>query len=421
MTMPSDQSELPPDSSWSAFRYRDFRWVFIANFLANIGAQMQLMVVNWDVWRITQDKFALGLVGLVRILPIIVFSLVGGVIADAYDRRKLLIGVYTATMGFASVLAVASLSGQASIALIYAITALMSGLVALREPARAALLPNLVPPGQVANAVRLNSLLFTATAVLGPIFAGLLLAVARPGVAYAISAASFIVPVVVLPFIHPRASVGGEKREISLKAFREGWTFVWNKPLLWASMVLDFWATFFSSAMALLPVYATEILLVGPLGYGILSAAPAIGSIIGSAAMAQLGGRVRRQGEVMLWAVAVYGLATIIFGLSGAFLLSLLALGLTGLADSVSTMIRATLRQLLTPDRLRGRMISVNMIFYIGGPQLGEFEAGALAQITSAPFSVVFGGVGTLAVVALMAISMPVLRQYREAPQPFVG
>jgi MFS family permease len=203
---------------------------------------------------------------------------------------------------------------------------------------------------------------------------------------------------------------------MSWEAALEGLRFVFRSPLIRSTMLLDFFATFFSSATALLPIFAQDILQVGPTGYGWLYAAPAVGATTMSAAMVMLTSRIKRRGTVLLWAVGLYGLATVMFGLSRSFWITFAALALTGVADTVSMVIRNIVRQLETPDRLRGRMIGVNMVFFTGGPQLGELEAGAVANWLGAPFSVISGGLGCMIAVACVAAATPELRQYRATP-----
>lgn len=403
-------------SSWIALRYPKFRAMFVAEFLLNCGSSMGLAAVGWHIWKLTGDELALGLVGLVRVIPIVILALLGGVIADAMDRRRLLLISYTGFFVSGSLLALTTLTGSVTLQLVYLLTALNAGISAFVSPAWAALMPTLLPKEHLAHGARMNSLMFPITFVLGPVFSGFAISFGGPGAAYLLAALTIVPAILVLARLDiPTAQVGGGLRDVNLKSMVEGLRFVWSKPELRGSMLLDFFATFFSSAMALLPIYASDILKVGAEGYGVLYASPAIGSIVGAMLIAQLGGRLRRQGEIMLIAVGFYGVATVIFGISTTFVVSLIALGLTGFADAVSTMVRATMRQLLTPDRLRGRMLSVNMIFFMGGPQLGEFEAGLLARLTTVELSVVTGGVGTVIVVALMALTLPALRNYRES------
>jgi MFS family permease len=403
------------DSAWSALRHPRFRWMYIAQIISITGSSMQLAAVNWHIWKLTESELALGLVGLARVVPIIILALLGGVIADAMDRRKLQLMTQTLMLVFAGILSLGTLTGTASLPLIYLMTAAIAGMIAFDQPARNAMIVSLVPAEELTNATRLNVLMFQITSMVGPVVAGVLLASQGPGWVYGVNALSFIPVVLVLWSLRvdPSAGQGGGRREVSLGAMMEGLRFVFQTPLLWSSMLLDFIATFFSSALVLLPVYATSILRVGALEYGLLNAAPAIGSTIGAVLMAQYGGRVQAQGKVLLGSVIVFGLATIVFGFSTTFILSLLALAVVGFSDAISTAIRGPLRQLLTPDGLRGRMLSVNMIFFMGGPQLGEFEAGLVAYLVSPAFSVVSGGILTVLAVLWVARAFPMLRAYR--------
>jgi MFS family permease len=224
-----------------------------------------------------------------------------------------------------------------------------------------------------------------------------------------------IVALLMMRGVPTRPEQSTSKDDVSWRAAREGLRFVFRSPLIRSTMLLDFFATFFSSATALLPIFAQDILQVGPQGYGWLYAAPAVGATLMSAAMVFLTSRIQRRGPVLLWAVAMYGAATVGFGFSRTFWITFACLALTGVADTVSMVFRNVIRQLETPDRLRGRMIGVNMVFFIGGPQLGEMEAGAVANWFGAPFSVITGGLGCLLAVAWVAASTPQLRTYHAA------
>jgi MFS family permease len=232
-----------------------------------------------------------------------------------------------------------------------------------------------------------------------------------------VSFAAVVAALLLMRDVPERAAA--DKATVSLRAAREGLRFVFSSPLIRSSMLLDFFATFFSSATALLPIFAQDILRVGPRGYGWLYAAPAVGALVTAGAMVHLVERIEARGRVLLWAVTAYGMATLVFGLSRNFALTFACLALAGAADTVGMVLRNVLRQLATPDALRGRMTSVNMVFFMGGPQLGELEAGLLAQAFGAPLSVVSGGVGCLVATAWIAWKTPVLRRYRrEAPAP---
>lgn len=262
--------------------------------------------------------------------------------------------------------------------------------------------------------------MFQTAAVLGSSLAGLVIANLSVGWIYAFNAVSFMPVMIALWLMRGiPARRASEKSEISLKAAVEGLRFVFREPMIRSTMLLDFVATFFSSATALLPIFAQDILNVGAQGCGWLYAAPSAGALIASALMVRQVDRIRRRGWVLLWAVFGYGAATVVFGPSRNFWLTLLCLALTGASDTVSMVLRNIIRQLGTPDHLRGRMTSVNMIFFMGGPQLGELEAGAVANWLGAPFSVVSGGLGCLLATVWVAWQTPVLRRYRrEASAP---
>lgn len=401
-------------SAWSALHNRTFRAYFFAQSISVTGSWMQLAAVNWQIYALTGSLMALGLVGLVRVVPIIVLSLLGGVVADTYDRRKLMIWTNSLMLITALLLALVTFTNVVTLVLIYLATATLSGVSAFDRPAETALVPRLVAPADLPKAVRLNVIMVEITAVLGPMVAGLLLGTLGAGASYLFNAFSFLPVIIVLLLLRVPHVRGEHNPGLNWKAMTSGWKFVRHTPLLWSSTLLDFFATFFASAMALLPVFASDILKVGAQGYGILYAAPAVGALLGALAMGQWAGKIRRQGAVLLAAVVLYGVATILIGLSTSFWLSLSLLAFTGVADSISMVIRQSLRVLLTPDHLRGRMQSVTMIFFMGGPQLGELEAGLVAQAFGPVFSVITGGVGTIIATGLLAVIYPDLRRYRE-------
>src|SRR5206468_791947 len=306
---------------------------------------------------------------------------------------------------------------------LYGLAALGSAVGAFDLPARNALVPTLVPRQHLPNAISLNTIMFQTASVVGPSAGGVMIAAASVGWVYFANALSFGFVVVALlmmrdlPVRERRSPAEGE--EISLGAALEGLRFVFRSPLIRSTMLLDFFATFFSSATALLPIFAQDILKVGAGGYGWLYAAPATGALVSSAAMIPLTERIERRGRTLLWAVIGFGAATVVFGLSRSFWLTFACLAMTGATDTVSMIIRNIVRQLETPDRLRGRMTGVNMVFFMGGPQLGELEAGAVANWLGAPFSVISGGVGCLLATAWIAFTTPMLRHYRRMPAEY--
>ncbi|MBI3360542.1 MAG: MFS transporter [Chloroflexi bacterium] len=401
-----------------ALQHRNFRLLWFGLLISMSGSMMQSAAILWHISLLAppgQKGLALGLVGLVRVVPIIIFSLISGVVADALDRRKLMLITQGGMALFASALALITFSGQRALWPVYLLAGLMAAVGTFDNPARASLFPNLVPREHLPNAISLNTILFQAAAVLGPSLAGITIAWLGVGWVYAINAVSFVAVIVSLLMMRdvPRHAAES-RRDISLKAALEGLRFVFAAPLIRSTMILDFFATFFSSATALLPIFAQDILRVGAHGFGWLYAAPSVGAVLASVLMVRLVDRIQRRGATLLWAVVGYGAATVAFGLSRNFWLTFLCLALTGATDTVSMVMRNIVRQLTTPDDLRGRMTSVNMIFFMGGPQLGEFEAGAVANWIGAPLSVVTGGLGCLLVTAWVALRTPALRNYRR-------
>jgi MFS family permease len=409
--------------SFVALRNRNFRLLWIGLLFSFTGSFMQAAAILWHVSLLVSPDhkgLALGLVGLVRVVPIVLFSMISGVVADAWNRRRLMLMTQTAAACVAITLAVLTSRGLSAVWVLYALAALGSSVGAFDLPARQALLPTLVPREHLPNAISLNTIMVQAASIAGPGLGGVLIGSAGLTWVYVLNAVSFGCVIAALLLMrdvpdHP-ASRDNPRDAVSLRAAIEGLRFVFESPLIRSTMLLDFFATFFSSAVALLPIYAQDILFVGPQGYGWLYAAPAAGAVVMSAAMVFLTDRIVRRGPVLLWAVAAYGVATVAFGLSRSFWLSFACLALTGVADTVSMVIRSVVRQLETPDRLRGRMTGINMVFFMGGPQLGELEAGSVAQWLGATFSVVSGGVGCLVVTAWVAATTPQLRAYRTQP-----
>ena len=379
---------------------------------------MQTAAVLWHVSLLAapgRKGLALGLVGASQVVPIIAFSILSGVVADALDRRKVMLVTQSTMAVFAAGLAALTVGGLGTVWPIYLLAALSSGAASFDGPARQALIPNLVPRADLANALGLNTLMFQIAAVGGPTLAGLVIATAGIAWVYAINALSFLTVIAALLVMRTRPRVGeGTAARLTWSSAREGFRFVFAQPIVRSTMLLDFVATLFASATALLPIYAQDILHVGVRGYGWLYAAPSVGAVVAGIWMAYRVDRLERRGAVLLWAVAAYGAATVVFGLSRSFWLTLACLAAVGGADTVSTVIRNIVRQLETPDHLRGRMTGVNMIFFMGGPQLGELEAGVVAQLFGAVASVVSGGLGCLAATGLVARREVRLRRYRR-------
>ena len=405
-----------------ALAHRDYRRLIVSQLLSLTGSQMQVVAINWHVYLLTRSALALGFVGLTRVVPIVAFSLWGGVVADRHDRRRVMIATQIAMTLVALALWGGTASHRETLWMIYVLNALSASAVAFDGPSRQALIPRLVPPSDLPGALSLNLSVFQASLIGGPAVAGLIIAHMGAGtrglaLIYLVNAASFLAVIYALATMHTSgAPEPGAHHSETFAALREGLRFVFTTPLMVWTMGLDFIATFFSGATSLLPIFADQVLKVGAKGYGILAAAPAIGALAGSIYLS-VRPLPRRQGRIFLWSVAVYGAATVVFGLSRSFGLTLAALAAVGLSDAISTVIRQTLRQFITPDRLRGRMTSVNMIFFMGGPQLGELEAGFVASlfasaVVGVTVSVVSGGAATILIASAVAAASPIVRRY---------
>jgi MFS family permease len=408
--------------SVAALQHRNFRLIWIGLLFSFTGSLMQNTALLWHVSLLVAPErkgLALGLVGLARVVPVVAFSMVSGVVADALDRRRVLLLTQAIATGVALALGVLAFRGLTVAWPIYLLAAASAAVGAFDLPARQALVPTLVPREHLPNAIGLNTIMFQTASVVGPALGGIVIAASGVAWAYVCNAVSFAFVIVALLLMRGTperaSSERGSRGDVSLRAAREGLRFVFRSPLIRSTMLLDFFATFFSSATALLPMFAQDILHVGAQGYGWLFAAPAVGAFVTGVALVPLVEHLNRRGATLLWSVAVYGLATVVFGLSRSFWLTFGCLALTGAADTVSTVIRNIIRQLETPDRLRGRMMGINMVFFQGGPQLGELEAGAVANWLGAPFSVVSGGIGCLVAAAWVAVSAPTIRRYRTS------
>jgi MFS family permease len=392
---------------------RVLRLYLASRFASAAAATLLRAAVAWHVYALSQSAFHLGLIGLIQFLPVPTLMLVGGAVADTYERRRVMMAAQSVTLVCALGLGLATAAGLASLPLLYAAVALASVAWSFDAPARAALLPTLVPRATFPRAVTLASTTQALAFATGPALGGLVIAELGIAAAYATMA---LLVTVALAFLAPLRLARPPAGTVSLRAIVEALRFVRRREVVLGCMLLDMLAVVFGGATALLPIYATEILSVGPRGYGLLSASLEAGALLASLALVVLP-PIRRAGRALLLAVAVYGLATIVFGLSRSFPLSVLAYMVVGMADQVSVVMRGTAIQLSTPDALRGRVSGVNMIFIAASNQLGAAESGFLAALTSATFSVVFGGIASLAVVAVVALGMPRLRRYTTDEQ----
>lgn len=407
-------SPVPPKKprAFNALRHRDYRLLWIGLLVSVAGSQMQNVAINWHTYELTGSALALGGLGLARLVPIVFFSLWGGVVADTRNRRKVMMVTQSVMMTTAFVLGIVTILGIVNLWWIYGVGFVNAAAAAFDLPSRQSLTPTLVPREDLTNAITLSSMVFQIATILGPAIAGVLIGQYGVGIIYWINGISYIALLAALALMHTATPPQLTNTKGNFKNMLDGLRYVFHERIILSTMLLDFFATFFSGANTLLPIFATDILKVGPQGFGILSAAESLGSVV-TGAIISVWGDVRAKGAVLLTGIVIYAMATIGFGLSNLYVLSIFFLMLLGAGDTLSTIMRSTIRQLVTPDALRGRMTSVNMIFFMGGPQLGEMEAGLAAALIGAPLSVAIGGVLTLVFVAITAWRVPVLRNYK--------
>jgi MFS family permease len=397
-------------SPLAALGHRNFRLLYLGLLVSTLGSQITRAASAWLIYDLTGSAAALGLAGLFAALPLIPVSLFGGALADAVERRRLLLATQAAAFLTVAALAALSATGQISVWHLYAANFMITSVGVLDRPARQALIPSLVPPEQLFNAYTLMTTLMQAASLIGPMLAGLMLAAGGPAWAFAFNALTFVAVAVALLLMDvPPVSGGG--RAVSLGSVGEGLRFVWSQPIIVGLLGLDVVAMLFGYYQTLLPVFAIR-LGVGPEGYGLLAAAPAAGSLTGATIMLMVG-RLRRPGWVMLGAVAGYALGLIGLGLSQWFLMSLACGGLLGLTDAISVTIRHTATQLNTPDELRGRVSSVFQISVQGGNSVGALNAGFAAALLGAGPATILGGSLVLLAVVLAGWFVRPLRTFK--------
>jgi MFS family permease len=377
------------------------------------GSQMQLSAIHWHIRELTGEPnpLALGGIGLVRILPVILFSIISGPMADSLNRRGIMLITQSVQALTAIGLAVLTFSNHINIGLIYAFTGLQAAAIAFDLPARHAMIPNIVPEKDLPNAYSLQSIAFNTGAIIGPMLGGIVIATLGQGYTYFFNAISFLAVILALVMIGKVPQDMKKASGINLSAVREGIRFIFSRPIILSTMLIDFSATFFASANTMLPIIARDILHVGEVGYGFLSAGQAIGSVAAGLVISQVQ-VIKKQGALFLGSVFIFGFATIFFGLSKTLILAMLALMVMGAADAVSTIIRNTVRQMNTPDHIRGRMVSINQIFFQGGPQLGEVEAGLVGNFFGVTTAIISGGIGVILSVWWIATKWPQLWTY---------
>jgi len=392
---------------------RSFRLLSIGQLISMSGSQLRLVALPYQVFLLTGSSFDVGLLGVFQAVPLLVLSLFGGVIADAVDRRRLLLITQVGLGGVSVALASVTQSGQASVPLLYLLTAVGACFSALDSPTRASLAPTLVERRLIRAAIALSQTTFQFALVFGSAVAGIVIARFGLASAYWLDVLSFAASFVAVWLMRTPPRTPTERQPV-LRSLVEGVRYLGATRILLATMSLDFLAMFFGSPRALFPYYAERVFHVGPEGLGLLYAAMGAGAFV-AAVVSGWTARVQRQGLAILAAVAVWGVAIAVFGFldERAFVLALALLAIANAADVVSTIFRGTMLQLIVPDALRGRLSSINMMFVYGGPQLGQFESGAVAALWSPVAAVVSGGLACVASVIAVAAWIPEIVRYR--------
>jgi MFS family permease len=399
---------LPP-----SLRYRRFALFWVILLCTGIGNRMLLWALPWQINQLTQSPAALGAIGIIRLIPTIFASLFAGLVADTFNRRKIML-VTQSVMGLVALtLGLLTLSGRIQLWHIYGLLAINATAFAFDLPARYSLTPNLVPIKVLANALGVEVIAFQIGSLAGPLLNGWLINLFGQQSSYLVSAGFFTVVLVLLAAIGPvqQQKPANERGGMDWGAIKNGITFTFQHALIFPSMLLDFMATLLIRADALMPYIASDILGLNAAQYGWLTAAPAMGAAIAGITLSQVR-QIRHQGKLLLGVTVVIGISATIFGLSRAFSLSLAMLMIIGASDAVSSIVRSAIRQIHTHDALRGRMISVNQIFFIGGPYLGDVKSGYLGALIGVPQAIAIGGVACLASVGWIARKWPALRQY---------
>lgn len=395
-------------SGWDIFQFSDFRRFFGARFLTGLAMQIHNVGLGWLVYDKTGSALALGLIGLAAFLPALLLALLAGAAADRFDRRRIVTICYALIALADGGLLLLALSPGAPVWPIYALTVLVGAGRSFANPASQALVPNLVPKGYFPAAVTFNASAWQSSSIMGPAVGGFLYALG-PAVVFGVSSLAFTLAALLISTVTAPAQSEAVRRERpTLESLFAGVRFIRSRPVILGAISLDLFAVLLGGAAALLPIYARDILHVGPWGLGLLRSMPAAGAITTTLLLAWFPLR-RKAGQRMFMAVAAFGVATIVFGLSTSLPLSMAALFVTGAVDMVSVVVRQTLVQIETPDEMRGRVSAVNSVFIGASNELGEFESGVLAAAVGPVGSVVLGGLGTLAVVALWIRLFPPL------------
>lgn len=399
-------------SPFLSLSIREYRLFLVGFFISQMGSQMQIIAINWHIYQISHSAVILGLVGVVSFAPMLLLSTVGGLTADNVDRKKLLIATQIFLALVALSFAITTAAGVDSIPVIFILLGLNFSAMAFFGPVRQSIIPDLVPRTHLLNAISLNTLTRQSAVIIGPAIAGFLIALYGVRSIYLFNSAALIVVITTIVSLKIPPRSHEKKSSFSIGSVLESLRFVRKSKLLLSATLLDFFATFFGSATSLLPIFAADILRVDARGLGLLYAATSAGAVIAGLSLAAVK-NLHHYGRVIIGAVIVYGFATIGFGLSSSFYLSLIFLAVAGAGDMISTILRNNIRQTITPANMRGRMTGIHILFAQGGPKLGDAEAGFVAAATSAPISAVIGGIGTVVATLVIGISTPKLRKFK--------
>lgn len=398
---------------------RDYRLIWSGNLVSTAGRQITIVALPYQVFLLTRSSLAVGAIGLVQLVPLVALSLMGGAIADQVDRRKLLVATNCGMAACSLLLSLGAFGHWATLPYLYAVAACSSAFSAVDQPTRSATIPNLVPREHLASAIALNISAFTVTVIVGPAVGGVIVASAGVGTAYLVDVVSFAAVIAAALAIAPQPPQGS-RREPVLRSIREGLDYTWHQRIVLGGFAADIVAMAFGMRRALYPVLATSVYKQGAVALGLLSSAMGVGAMVASLTAAWVS-RSRMLGRVVVCTVAVWGLTVVALGLAPSLWWALAALAVGGAMDSWSAVARSTAMQMVTPDRLRGRVSAVYSMVVVGGPSLGDIESGSVASAFSPEVSIVSGGLAVLVGIGAVAATNPELWRYRapvRRPEP---
>jgi MFS family permease len=387
---------------WQVLAQRDFGLFWVSLLFSAVGSQISTVAVAWQVYEITNSPFQLGLTGLFHALPVMIFSIPGGVVADRMDRRQLLIITQSLAMLLSLVLGVLTSTGQILVWHIYAVTFLSGAISIFDAPARTALIPLLVSGEQLASAYALNITWRQIATLAGPFLGGIVISGFGISTSYYVDALSFLSVIICLAFMRARPSLPAEKKESPIESVRGGFNFIRDNSVILGLLSMDTCVNFFAAYRSMMPAFARDILGTGPTGLGALLGVPALGALVGSGVVMAVG-NPKRKGKLIIWVTLLYTVGVICFALSRSLALSLAIVFALGLVDAVGETLRETLVQVMTPDRMRGRVKSFDQVFMSAGSYMGSAQMGTTATFLGVSGGLIFGGCLGSAAVLLVA------------------